>query len=340
MSSIILTGGGSGGHIFPNIALLPYLKKQFDNIYYIGEKQGMEFDIATKNNIPFFSINAIKLDRTNILSNFKIPFVLPKCISQAKQILQKLKPDVVFSKGGYVSLPVTLACKKLNIPYVIHESDKTLGVANKVAQYGASKVITSNPFCNKNDKYITLGTPLRDELFFGNKQKIVDELNLDTNKKTILIIGGSLGAKTINDLVEHCAKDLVEKYNIIHLTGKNKTNNLDIDGYHSIEFCNAMQDLYQTADIVISRAGAGVVGELKALGKKSILIPLSQSQSRGDQIENAKQSGFYTISQDELSYQKLIEAINLVENSPLPTKSYDRQTSQKIVNEIVKCIKK
>ena len=168
MKTIVLTGGGSGGHIIPNIALLPYLKKHFDNIYYVGEKGGMEEKIAAKNNIPFYPIKAIKLDRTKLLRNLKIPFVLPKYIKESVELLKKLKADVVFSKGGYVSLPITYACSRLNIPYVVHESDKSLGVANRLAAKNASKVITSDISCNKSSKYITLGTPIRDEILQGN----------------------------------------------------------------------------------------------------------------------------------------------------------------------------
>lgn len=339
MKTIILTGGGSGGHIIPNIALLPYLKQHFDNIYYVGEKGGMEEKIANQNNIPFYPIQAIKLDRSKILKNFKIPFVLPKYISEAVELLQKLKADVVFSKGGYVSLPITYACKRLNIPYVIHEADKSLGVANKLAASSASKIITSDAKCNKNDKYITLGTPIRDEILHGNPSKIATNLHLDKAKPTILVVGGSLGAKAINDCVIACAETLTKKHNIIHLTGKGKMPSLTLEGYHPIEYVDNIGDYYATASLVIARAGAGVITELQAVGVRSILIPLPQNASRGDQIENAKKSDFFVIKQEELTPDILCKEITKALASPKPKSNYDTATSQKIVEQIVNCLK-
>lgn len=340
MKTIILTGGGSGGHIIPNIALLPYLKAHFDNIYYLGEAGGMEEKIAKKHNIEFYPIQAIKLDRSKMLKNLKIPFVLPRYISQAVELLQKLKADVVFSKGGYVSLPITYACKRLGIPYVIHEADQSLGVANKLAAKNAKSIITSDKKCNKNEKYITLGTPIRDEILHGNPSKIVAKFQLDKTKPTILVVGGSLGAKAINDCITACADTLTKKYNIIHLTGKGKMPDLRLNGYYPIEYVDNIGDYYALANLVIARAGAGVITELQAIGVRSILIPLPQTASRGDQIENAKKSNFFVIKQEELTPELLCNQITRSLSSPKPQSNYDLMTSQKIVERILLSMKK
>lgn len=338
MRTIVLTGGGSGGHIIPNIALLPYLKQHFDNIYYVGEKGGMEEKIAKANDIPFFPIRAVKLDRVKLLRNIKIPFLLPKFIAEGVELLERLNADVVFSKGGYVSLPITYACKKLKIPYIIHESDKSLGVANKLAQKNASKIITSDESCNKNNKYITLGSPIRDEILCGNPSKIGTNLKLD-NKPNILVVGGSLGAKAINDCVVSSLGSLTKKFNVIHLTGKGKLPNVKMNGYYPIEYADNIGDYYASASIVIARAGAGVITELQAIGLRSILIPLPESASRGDQMENAKKSNFTVIRQEDLTPELLLDKINLTLASPKPISNYDRETPQKIVDQILLCIK-
>lgn len=338
MRTIVLTGGGSGGHIIPNIALIPYLKNYFDKIYYVGEQGGMEERIAKANNIPFYAIRAIKLDRVKLLKNVKIPFLLPKFIAEGVQLLKKLNADVVFSKGGYVSLPITFACKKLNIPYVIHESDKSLGVANKLAAKNANKVITSDESCNKNDKYITLGSPIRDEILHGNPSKIVTKFHLN-DKPNILVVGGSLGAKAINDCIVSTLGTLTKKYNIIHLTGKGKLPDVKADGYYPIEYVDNIGDYYAAASLVIARAGAGVITELQAVGVRSILIPLPENASRGDQLENAKKSNFTIIRQEDLTSELLINKIALTFDSPKPISNYDIETPQKIVGQILQCLK-
>lgn len=335
MSCIILVGGGSGGHIIPNIALLPYLKKHFEKIYYVGENNSMEENIAQKYNIDFFAINAIKLDRVHKFKNLKIPFVLPKYINQAKNLIKKLNPDVVFSKGGYVSLPITLACKNLGVPFVIHESDKSLGMANKLVANNANIVITSNAKCNKKNNYITLGTPIRDEIFTGNPLKITTKFKITNNNPNILIVGGSLGATAINTCIKNSLSELTRCYNVIHITGKGKGSQIKMDNYYQIDYADNIADYYAFADIVIARSGAGIITELDALKKKSILIPLPKSASRGDQIENAKSSGLYYLSQENLTTKNLINAIKKVLSSPPPQSHYDKNTSQKIVQQIL-----
>lgn len=312
---IILCGGGTAGHIMPCIALIPELKKYFDEIIYLGSTSGMEYDIVKEENIPFYHVNSIKFDRTKLFANLKIPFLLPKYIKQCEKLLKELKPSIVFSKGGYVSLPVTIACKNLSIPYVLHESDATLGLANKLATKNAKLILTN--FNGTHKRETVVGVPLRDSLFCNiDKSNILKELNLPI-RKTILIMGGSLGAKSINSVIYNLLEWLVKRYNVIHITGKNNPSNVKLGGYMPITFTSDIGKLLKASDIVISRAGATAINELRALNKKSILIPLSKKASRGDQIINAqkvcKENKLFKVILDEELNENILknEIINL-----------------------------
>ena len=335
MQKIVLTGGGSCGHILPSIALLPELKKHFDKIYYFGENDSLEQSIAKENNLEFFHTKAIKLTRGSILKNLAIPFVLPKAIYDARLLLKKLSPDVVFSKGGYVSLPTTIAAQLLGIPVVVHESDNTLGVANKLASYTAKRVIMPNTHANKCEKYVQISNPLRAKILTGNARKVIIEQQLRINFQNILIIGGSLGASSINDVIMSEITELTAKYNIIHLTGKGKISDMKTEGYYPLEYASNIEDYYAVADLVISRAGAGVIAELKALGKRAILIPLPDSCSRGDQKINAADSGYLVMDQNDLDATSLLHNIACVIDSECPESNYDYATPKKIVDVII-----
>ena len=334
MKKIVLVGGGSGGHILPSIAILPELKKYFDKVYYIGENNSLEEKIAKKYNLEFYPTLAIKLKRGKIIENLKIPFVLPKAIMQAKKLLKELKPDVIFCKGGYVSLPTTLAGQMLKIPIVVHESDRSLGLTNKICSIRANYVITPIKL-KDSDKYIELQNPIREEILHGNKEIIYKTFNLRKNYKNILILGGSLGASSINKVIFENIENLTKKYNILHITGKGKEiEKQDIEGYYPIPYADNIGDFYDVSDLVISRAGAGVVQELMALGKRAILIPLPKDCSRGDQIMNAEKSPYKIINQENLTGDILLNNIeNIIDTTP-PNKSYDILTTKKIVDII------
>lgn len=339
MKKIILCGGGTAGHVIPCIALIPELKKHFDEIVYVGSNEGMEKEIVQRENIPFFSINSVKFNRANLLSNFKIPFLLPRYTNQAVSLLKEIKPDVVFSKGGYVSLPVTLACKKLNIPYVIHESDFSMGLANKIVAKDAKTVMT-NFEINKGKNYKKFGIPLKSSIFSTkNKDEILKNLNLP-KRKTILVTGGSLGAKNLNEKVLQSINSLCKNYNVIHLTGKNNSIKINSFGYIQIPFSSNMGELYKVADVVVSRAGATTLAELDALSKKAVLVPLSSKVSRGDQEKNAnyfaKKEGFITILDDELSSEKLIDSITRLMNMTFEKKQNFYLPNENIANELYK----
>lgn len=325
MKRIVLTGGGTAGHVTPNIALLPRLKELGYDIHYIGSYNGMEKKLIEDCDIPYYGISSGKLRRYFDVKNFSDPFKVLKGYGQARKLLKKLKPDVVFSKGGFVSVPVIFAAKHCHIPAIIHESDITPGLANKLAIPNAYKVCCNFPETLKYlpaDKAILTGSPIRSELLSGNRKLALDYCHLTDGKPTILVVGGSSGSQFINEIVRGILPELLKTYQVIHLCGK---GNLDktlhgTEGYAQFEYANQeLSDMFALADIVISRAGANSICELLALHKPNILIPLSANASRGDQILNARsfeQQGFSMVIEEEnLSDVVLLDAVQkLYEN--------------------------
>lgn len=325
MKRIVLTGGGTAGHVTPNIALLPRLKELGYDIHYIGSYEGMEKKLIEDCGIPYYGISSGKLRRYFDVKNFSDPFKVLKGYGQARKLLKKLKPDVVFSKGGFVSVPVVFAAKHCHIPAIIHESDITPGLANKLAIPNAYKVCCNFPETLKylpSDKAILTGSPIRSELLSGNRQHALAYCHLTEGKPVILVVGGSSGSQFINEIVRGILPELLKDYQVIHLCGK---GNLDKSlhgtaGYAQFEYANQeLSDMFALADIVISRAGANSICELLALHKPNILIPLSANASRGDQILNAhsfEQQGFSMVIEEEnLSNVVLLDAVQkLYEN--------------------------
>lgn len=325
MKRIVLTGGGTAGHVTPNIALLPRLKELGYDIHYIGSYEGMEKKLIEDCGIPYYGISSGKLRRYFDVKNFSDPFKVLKGYGQARKLLKKLKPDVVFSKGGFVSVPVIFAAKRCHIPAIIHESDITPGLANKLAIPNAYKVCCNFPETLKYlpaDKAILTGSPIRSELLSGNRQNALNYCHLTEEKPVILVVGGSSGSQFINEVVRGILPELLKNYQVIHLCGK---GNLDKSlhgtaGYAQFEYANQeLSDMFALADIVISRAGANSICELLALHKPNILIPLSANASRGDQILNAhsfEQQGFSMVIEEEnLSNVVLLDAVQkLYEN--------------------------
>lgn len=315
--TIVLTGGGTAGHVIPNLALVPDLKNYFNNIVYIGTN-GMEKELVKANNVQFKEIEAVKLIRSLSLKNLKIPFKLLKSISQAKKILKEINPSIVFSKGGYVSIPVAIAAKKLNIPVITHESDLSLGLANKIISHYSTLTLTAFEKTAKDKKnFICVGNPVRNQIFNGKKDKL--NISIDPNKKTLLFFGGSLGSKSINNVVYTNLELLTRKYNVLHLTGKGKNKNINHLNYYSKDFTNQIEDYFALADIVVCRAGANSIFELLALCKPMLLIPLSKAESRGDQIDNAnyfKERKMCEVLQEEnLNENNLLKSLNVLEKN-------------------------
>lgn len=307
MKKIVLTGGGTAGHVTPNIALLPALKDAGYEISYIGSYDGIEKRLIADFDIPYYGISTGKFRRYFDLKNFSDPFRVIKGYREAKKILKQISPDVIFSKGGFVSVPVVRAAGDLHIPCIIHESDMTPGLANKLCIPVAQKVCCNFPEtlkCIPAEKAILTGSPIRSELAKGNKIAAYDLCGFTANKPVIMIIGGSQGSASINQVVREALPKLLEDFQIVHLCGKDKVDNLmlSIPGYKQFEYIKTeLKDLFAMADVVISRAGANAICELLALNKPNILIPLSVG-SRGDQILNAasfEEQGFSIVIREE-----------------------------------------
>ncbi|MDR0850315.1 MAG: UDP-N-acetylglucosamine--N-acetylmuramyl-(pentapeptide) pyrophosphoryl-undecaprenol N-acetylglucosamine transferase [Christensenellaceae bacterium] len=342
---IVLTGGGSGGHVIPSISLLPYIKKAFSKIYYIGGS-GIERDIL-KNypEVEFFTVHAPKLDRGNLLKNLCLPFGLIKAISVSKKILKQIKPNIVFSKGGFVAVPVCIAAHHLKIPVISHESDITMGLGNKII-YRYCKTMCLSFEGHTKKKCVYTGQPIRAQILCGSAEVGYKMCNIQKGLPILLIIGGSMGAKSLNDVVYQTLDTLCEKYNIIHITGKEKNEEKTHKNYTQFEYVQNIQDLFAISSCVISRAGAGAISEFLALKKPMLLIPLGKNASRGDQIENAKrceQMGVaHVLPQQELTPKTFfVEIDNLVKNRDKLIKNMPEyeDACKKIYQEIIKCTK-
>ncbi|AZV55903.1 undecaprenyldiphospho-muramoylpentapeptide beta-N-acetylglucosaminyltransferase [Clostridium sp. AWRP] len=352
MKKIILTGGGSAGHVTPNLALVPRLKELGYNIQYIGTENGIERKIIEDQKIEYHIISSGKLRRYFDIKNFTDPFKVLKGILQAILIIRKEKPNIVFSKGGFVSVPVVIAAHINKVPVIAHESDITPGLANRLSAPYCTKICVTFPESLKNIKgnnSVLTGTPIRKELLDGSRIIGRRMCGFDNEKPVLLIIGGSLGSMFINNTVRNSLNELLKNYNIVHICGK---GNLDRslkerNGYVQFEYINEeLPHIMNAADIVISRAGANVIFELLALKKPNLLIPLSKKSSRGDQILNAasfEKSGYSMVLQEEeLTSQVLLdrifklyssrnEYINNMEASPV------QDAVGKIINLIEKC---
>ena len=288
MKRIVFTGGGTAGHVTPNIALIPKLKSLGYDIHYIGSYEGIERKLIEDYRIPYYGISTGKLRRYFDLKNFSDPFRVIKGFMEAKQVLKTLKPDIVFSKGGFVSVPVVRAASSLKIPCIIHESDMTPGLANSLCIPVAKKVCCNFPETLQNlpeEKAVLTGSPIRAELTKGSKEKGLSMCSFHGGKPVIMVIGGSLGAAGINTLVREALPKLLDDFQIVHICGKEKIDNLllSTDGYKQFEYVKEdLKDLFAIADIVISRAGANAICELLALRKPSLLIPLPRKPRRSD----------------------------------------------------------
>ncbi len=316
MKHIILTGGGTAGHVTPNIAMIPTLKEQGYKISYIGSHEGIEKKLIEELGIPYYSISSGKLRRYFDWKNLSDPFKVLKGYHDSRKLLKKLKPDVVFSKGGFVTVPVVLAAKHKNIPAIIHESDMTPGLANKICIPAATKVCCNFPETVSQlpaDKAVLTGTPIRQELLQGNKLAGLKFTGFTSDKPVLMVIGGSLGASSVNDAIRKILPELLKTFQVIHLCGKGKLDESlnGTEGYLQYEYIKEeLADLFALADLVISRAGANAICEIGALKKPNLLIPLSAKASRGDQILNAR-------SFQKLGYSKVLEEEEITDNTLL-----------------------
>ncbi len=322
MKKIILTGGGTAGHVTPNIALLPKLREAGFEVRYIGSYDGIEKRLMEKEGVEYSGIATGKFRRYFDVKNFTDPFRVIKGYSQAKHLIKEYKPDVLFSKGGFVAVPVVLAAKKYKVPIIIHESDMSPGLANKICLPSATKVCANFPEALENlpkEKCVLTGSPIRAELLSGNRMEGLKFAGLSPDKPVLMMMGGSLGSRIINENLRKSLPELLKTFQVIHLCGK---GNLDeslkeTTGYVQFEYISdELKDLFAAADIVLSRAGANSICELLALHKPNILVPLSAKVSRGDQILNAnsfkKQGYSYVLEEENMTPETLTKAIHEV----------------------------
>lgn len=323
--TIILTGGGTAGHVSLNEAIIPSLIEAGYNVHYIGSKDGIEKELIGNAfpDLPYHSISSGKLRRYFSMKNFTDPFKVLTGVMQALSVIKKVKPTVIFSKGGFVSVPVVVAAKLANIPVVVHESDVTPGLANKIALPFASHIFTVFKETLKHlpsDKSTNTGSIIRQQLFEGNKANGLAYCGFSGEKKVLLVMGGSLGSVVINDALRENLPTLLEDYQIIHLCGKGNVDErfVHLEGYKQFEYVTSeLPDLLYASDFIVSRAGSNSIFEFLALHKPMLLIPLSAAKSRGDQILNArlfKNQGFaHVLDEDTMTKESFLKAVKQVE---------------------------
>ena len=293
MRRIVLTGGGSAGHVTPHLALLPHLLKAGYDVHYIGTENGIERGMIEKlPGVTYHAVKSGKLRRYHDWKNFTDPFRVIAGAFQSAHLIRRLRPDVCFSKGGFVSVPVVIGAWLNRVPTLCHESDLTPGLANKICSKFAQRVATTFPECAEalGKKGVFTGTPLRPELFGGSREKGLQMAGFSREKPVLMMMGGSLGAQSVNKALRDALPRLLPHMQVLHICGK---GNLDeslngLDGYWQTEFLSAeLPDAMAAADLILSRAGANALCEFQALGKPMLLIPYPKGASRGDQILNA-----------------------------------------------------
>ena len=332
----VLTGGGTAGHVTPNLALLPYLKEAGYKVYYFGSKNGIEKKLIADYEIPYFGISTGKLRRYFDVKNFTDPFRVIHGYREARKILKNIKPDVVFSKGGFVSVPVVRAARSLHIPCIIHESDMTPGLANKLCFSSASKICCNFPETLSKlpkGKAVLSGTPIRDEIFTGDREKGLALCGFTPDLPVIMIMGGSQGALAVNEAVRAHLDELLQDFQIIHLCGAGKLDESlqDRKGYKQFEYVKEdLRHLFAATDLIISRSGANAICEILALKIPNILVPLAVG-SRGDQVLNAESfvsQGFSVlVPTDELN-ARIVDTVHQVYKDRAKYKEAMEKSSQ------------
>lgn len=347
--SILFTGGGTAGHVIVNLALIPYFHEQGWKISYIGSKDGIERELV--GDIPYvdyYPISTGKLRRYMSIENFKDPFKVLKGIADAARVIRKTKPQIIFSKGGFVSVPVVIAAKLKRVPTIIHESDLTPGLANKLASPFAKKVLTTFPETVKyikGDKAKHVGAVVREHLFTGTRSSGYELTGFNEGKTTLLIMGGSIGSQKINDIIRENLDILLKTYQIVHICGKgNVDETFKRAGYVQYEYVrDELSDLFAITDIVLSRAGSNAIFEFLALNIPMLLIPLSLAASRGDQIDNAKsferQGYAHVLFEENMTDSTLLQAITrLTEEAETLKENLQVENSEVARREVIQLI--
>ncbi|MBE7091111.1 MAG: UDP-N-acetylglucosamine--N-acetylmuramyl-(pentapeptide) pyrophosphoryl-undecaprenol N-acetylglucosamine transferase [Clostridiales bacterium] len=349
---ILLAGGGTAGHCVPNLALLPELKKHFSDIRYIGTEKGIERTLVHPYGLTYYPINTPKFVRglsfRALKNNLGIPFSLTRAKKRCVQILKEFQPNVVFLKGGFVCLPVALACKKMKIPCVIHESDYSFGLANRLCLPFAKKILTAFPqTAQKKKRALFVGAPLREELFRVPKSKGRTRYGFSADKRVLLILGGSSGAQGLNALIKESLPYLLTEFQVLHVVGKKETLPEKQEGYVPLAYEGEMGYAYAAADLAISRAGANALFELTALGVPTLAVPLPTG--RGDQKENARYfenaGAILQVEESALNKENILPHLhNLITKTPSLQNNMlalgNTETCQRIVKEIVRAAKR
>lgn len=321
---IAFTGGGTIGHVAVNMALIPEAQHKGIECIYIGSKHGIEKEMieATFPAIKYYAISSGKLRRYFSVENAKDIVRVQKGVLDALKVLRREKPDMIFSKGGFVSVPVILAARMLKIPSIIHESDVTPGLANKLALKFADKLYTT---FKETLKYVPaakadyVGSIVREDLFHGTKAEGYRLTSFSPDKKVLMVMGGSLGSKRLNKEIRDHLDELTAEYQLIHITGKGlQDHSIQHSDYKQFEFVKEeLPHLYAITDTIVSRAGANAIFEFLNLRKPMILVPLGLDQSRGDQIDNAalfQSAGYAEVIQEEaLTFDQLQQTLRSVE---------------------------
>jgi len=316
--TIVLTGGGTAGHVAPNLALIPSLVERGYEIHYLGEKGGFEEQLTKGQPVIFHPVRAGKLRRYFSLKNFTDPFRVICGYFDAKKVIRQIRPLAVFSKGGFVTVPVCAAGKHCKVPVVLHESDYTPGLANKLAMRYAKKVLVTfeDTLAHTKGKGVFTGTPIRPAVFSGKREKGFAFLGFSGEKPVLLVMGGSQGASALNDAVRKALPKLLERFDVAHLCGKGKLDETlaGRTGYRQFEYLNdELPDVFASADIALSRAGANSIFEFLALSLPALLVPLPLSQSRGDQLQNAayfqKRGYADVLYQENMTEETLVKAL-------------------------------
>ncbi|CAM4128989.1 UDP-diphospho-muramoylpentapeptide beta-N- acetylglucosaminyltransferase [Bacillus manliponensis] len=351
MKKIVFTGGGSAGHVTPNVALMPHLQKEGWDISYIGSHRGIEKTIIEKEGIPYYGIASGKLRRYFDLQNIKDPFLVMKGVMDAYIRIRKIKPDVIFSKGGFVSVPVVIGGWLNRVPILLHESDMTPGLANKISLKFASKIFVTFEEAKRHlpaEKTIYTGSPVREDVLQGKREHGLKWLQFHDRKPVITMMGGSLGAKKINETLRKALPQLLTHYQIVHLCGKDNIDESlqETKGYAQFEYVHEeLPHILAATDFVISRAGSNAIFEFLTLQKPMILIPLPKASSRGDQILNAQsfeQQGYATVLYEEaLTEETIVSCIDeLCRNKEQYKQAMNKYNGQQAVQTIIDQIKK
>jgi len=318
---IVFTGGGSAGHVTPNLAIIEACINSGDRVAYIGSYHGLERQLVERLAIDYYPIRSGKLRRYFSWQNFIDPFNIAIAVVQSFYYLLRLKPKKVFSKGGFVAFPVVVAARMLGIEVIAHESDFSPGLANRMSYPFVAKLCLTFPeavqYFKKRQKLLVTGTPIRQQLTQGDKQRGLALCNFNEQKPVVLVTGGGLGATPINQAVRAALDELLAQFNVIHLTGLDRTDERlrDVPGYCQFDYVHdELADLFAASDVIVSRAGANAIYEFILLQKPHLLIPLPKKVSRGDQLDNADYFASKQLSEvlfeEQLTTELLLASIN------------------------------